>query len=113
MELDFSILGITVAGSVSTQIFYIKAKNNNGISPFVSVTLTGFTPVVGPTVIREVGETNTKFTVTIKNESGFTECPYGSAGTYTGALGEYSIQMGDAPGNFVQGKKLSPLLELM
>ena len=48
VELDFSILGITVAGSVSTQIFYIKAKNNNGISPFVSVTLTGFTPGVFP-----------------------------------------------------------------
>ena len=61
------------------------------------------TQVVGPTVIREVGETNTKFTVTIKNESGFTEGIYGSAGTYTGALGEYSIQMGDAAGNFVLG----------
>ena len=43
--VDFLALSITVPVPPATQTFYIKAKNNDGgISPSVSVTLTGFTP---------------------------------------------------------------------
>lgn len=44
MFVFFSALGIPVPAPSATQTFYIKAKNNVGISPSVSVTLAGFTP---------------------------------------------------------------------